>query len=107
MAEADPKDGQLPVGESPDCIDRVTDGRWVPGTVGEEDAIGFHRADLSRSRCGRHDRHAAALLHEQAENVAFHAEVERHDVMGGVARSFCIRVGNRRDARQVESVHRR
>src|SRR5204863_9333058 len=62
MAEADPKDGQLPVGESPDCIDRVTDGRWVPGTVGEEDAVGFHRADLSRSRCGRHDRHAAALL---------------------------------------------
>src|SRR6266566_7530894 len=83
MAETDAKDRQRPVRQRPNCIDRVTDGCGIAGAVGEEDAIRLQGASLRRIRRRRNDRDAAAVLHEQPQDVALHPEVERDHMMRG------------------------
>src|SRR5438046_2495602 len=70
VTETDPEDGQLPVGERPNCIDRVTDGRGVAGSVRQENAIGFEGSHLLGRSRRRDDGDAATVSHEQAQNVA-------------------------------------
>src|SRR5882724_9812129 len=51
VAETDPEDRQLPVGQRPNCIDRVTHSRGVARPVRQEHAIGFEGSYLlGRSR---------------------------------------------------------
>src|SRR6267378_1835032 len=107
MAETDAKDRQLAVGERANCIDRVTYGRGVAGTVRQEDAVGFQRARLGGGCRRGHDRDAAAVLQEQPQDVALHPEVERDHMVVGARGSLAVRLGNRRGAREVEPIHRR
>src|SRR5947208_15734643 len=53
MAETNPENRDRPVGQLPDCIDRVTDRRWVAGTVGGEQAVRFGGAHRRAGRASR------------------------------------------------------
>src|SRR5213592_1167009 len=107
MAETDAEDRQVSVRQRANRIDRVTYCRGVAGTVREKDAVRFQRASLRRGRGRRYDGDAAAMLHEQPQDVALHPEVERDEVMLRVGRSLAVRGGNRRGTREIESIHRR
>src|SRR6267142_5352700 len=107
MAEADAKDWQLPIRQRANCIDRVPDGRGVAGAVRQKHAVRFQRACLGRGCRRRDHRDPAAMLYEQPQDVALHPEVERDDMMFGALGSLAVRAGNRRGAREIESVHRR
>src|SRR5882762_7806325 len=106
MAKADAEDRQLPVRQGANCIDRVTHRGGVAGTVREEDSVRFQGSRLRRGRGRRYDGDAATVLHEQPPDVALHPEVERDDVMLRVCRSLAVRGGDRRGAREIESIHR-
>src|SRR5438552_15552569 len=64
VPEADAKDRNVPVGQLPDCIDRVTDRRGVTGAVRQKHAVRFEGADVIGSGGGRDHGDAATLLHE-------------------------------------------
>src|SRR2546425_1422754 len=105
MAETDAKDRQLPVRQRPNCIDRVTDGCGVAGPVRQEDAVRLQGTSLRRSRRRRYDRDAAAVLHEQPQDVALHPEVERDHMMRGARGRgpLAVRAGNRRRSEEHTS----
>src|SRR6266550_7626748 len=107
MAEADTEYRDLPIGQLADRADRVPDGGGVARAVREEDAVGLELAHPGRGRRGRDDRHAAVVLREQAEDVALHAVVVRHDVIPRLRRSLDVLPLDRGATREVEPVHRR
>src|SRR5437763_1453823 len=59
-------------------------GEWlrVAGAVGEEDAVGPVFEHFASARSARQHRHLAADLHQAAEDVQLHAEIESDDVVG-------------------------
>ena len=72
---------RLLAGQAAHRLDGVGQRLRVAGAVGEEDAVrllGQHV--VGRGRARQH-RHLAADLHQTAQDVVLHAEVEGDDVM--------------------------
>src|SRR6266511_82914 len=107
VAAADAEDRQLPVRQRANCIDRVAYRRRISWAIRQEHASGLERSDFGRSGRSWDDGHTTSVLDEESEDVALHPEVERDDVMLRVSRSLAVRGGDRRGAREIESIHRR
>lgn len=107
MAQADAEDREVAVRQVSDRVDRVPNGGGVTRPVRQENPIRFERTHLICSRRRGDDGNATTFLDEQSQDVAFHPEVERHDVMCRARAPFGVRAGNRGRARKVETVHGR
>ena len=75
VAEADAEHRHVGLEELADRLDRVVAGLRIAGAVGEEHAVGLQRQHLVGRRLRRHHGHAAAVVGEQAQDVALDAEV--------------------------------
>ena len=84
MAQADAED-RLLADQVADGVDGVVQGGRVAGAVGQEDAVGVVRQHLLGRRRAGHDRHLAADLHQAAQDVPLHAEIEGDDVVRRLA----------------------
>ncbi len=80
MPEADAEYRNVGIEEFADRCDGVVARLRVAGTVGEEDAVGIERERIRRARLRGHDRHPAAVVGQQPQDIALDAEVVRHDV---------------------------
>src|SRR5260370_25730239 len=62
-------------------LDPVADHCGISGDVGEEDAVRTMGEYLLGGRRSRDHRDATAYLYQAAEDVPFHAEIDRHDMV--------------------------
>ena len=79
VSQADAEDG-APAHELPHDVRGVRDGRGVPGTVGQKDAVRLQREDVVRGRPRGHHRYAAAGIHETSQDVELDAVIICHHV---------------------------
>ena len=90
MPQADAEERHLAIEEGAQRVDGVGAGFRITRTVGEEDAIGLHGQHVGRRRGGRHDGHVAALVSQQAQDVALGAEVVGDDAQASAVRTRCL-----------------
>ena len=80
VAEADAEDRCAVSEEFTRGLDRIRARLRIAGAVREKDTVRCQRHDIRSRGLRRHDRHAAAVVGEQAQDVALDAEVVGHDV---------------------------
>src|SRR6185312_13729441 len=80
MAETDTEHGDVALEQLAGRTDSVLAGLRIARAIGEEDAVGRECDHLFGSRLSGHDGHAAAKVRQQAQDVAFDAEVISHDM---------------------------
>ena len=81
MAEADAEQRDLRLEQRLDGRHGVVAGlRRIARAVRQEDAVGPQRQNLLGGRRRRHDRHRAAAVVEEPQDVALDPVVDRHDV---------------------------
>ena len=90
VPQADAEERHLAIEEGAQRVDGVGAGFRITRTVGEEDAVGFHGQHVGRRRGGRHDGHVAALVGQQAQDVALGAEVVGDDAQASAVRTRCL-----------------
>ena len=82
MPEADAEHRHVPLGDARGSRRaRTSIAAGSPGPFERNTPSGLSSSTSSAGVVGGHDRHAAAVLVEQAQDVALDAEVVRDDVM--------------------------
>src|SRR5260370_887850 len=102
VAEADAEDRHAAVGQVAQRRDRVAHGRRIAGAVREEHAVGRELPHPRAPGGGGDDGHATVVLHEQAQDVALHPVVVRHDVMARVRWALAVLRGDGGMGREIE-----
>ena len=80
VAEADAED-RLLADQLADVRDLRLERLGIARAVGEEDAVGIQREHVLGGRQRRDNRHAAARLHQPAQDVVLDAEIVGDDVV--------------------------
>ena len=82
MAEADAEGRHAPVEQFGDDGHGIFAGLGgIAGPVRQEDAVGLERQNVFGARRRRHDRHGAAGIGEEPQDVALDAIVDGDDVV--------------------------
>ena len=100
------------IGTSRSAIARMVAGAYVDRVriarpIREEHAVRLELEHCLGRRLRRHDRHAAAMLVEQPQDVALDAVVVGDDVIRRLRIAPLVRLARRDARREVEPLHRR
>ena len=91
MAKADTEYRNIGLKEFFNRVDSVIARRRVAWAVREENTVRIHFQHVFGRGLRRHHRQAAAAVHQHAQDVAFRAEVIRHNVERQLAFRFRFR----------------